>query len=193
MAIYVVKTPAVCGRSRGLGAVFIPIFNFRNAMGVSIPQNPMIYRLTIEAYNDYVEDYNDNAAYYEAETGNPEDSIPRLQKLEDQYLHHEGDPFAYRNDNYTNPGITPLSDYFTLGTGGSAEFALTTTGEQTIETEIAHGFHYADSIVGGAVVKGGAYVNLDYTSGTGSFQTTGVSKETRPSRRWWDIGPPAPP
>lgn len=99
---------------------------------------------------------------------------------EDQYLHHEGDPFAYRNDNYTNPGSRRSATILPWATAGSAEFALTTTGEQTVETEIAHGFHYAASIVGGAVVKGGAYVNLDYTSGTGSFQTTAYPRRQDP-------------
>jgi hypothetical protein len=152
-----------------------------NKMGISIPQNPLIYRLTIDGYNDYVEKYNEQATRYENDqTKYPAGTIPRLKKLEeDPYLHQEGDPFGYRNTDRTNPGITELSDFFTLGTGGgSAEFAFTQEGEQTIETEIAHGFHFHASLVVGAGVKGGAYADLNYTNGTGSFRTTGVSQET---------------
>lgn len=176
-----------------------PIFNYyydvydpvsktwkEDKIGFSVPQKPIIYRLTIDAYNSYVDAYNEQAAAYEAayevahpatETTPP--AIARLKKIDDKRLHHEGDPFNYLNVNDGNVGVEELSDFITLSqSGSSASFALTTEGEKTINQETSHGFHFQMSVVGGAIIKGGAYMGMDYSKGTGSFKSEGDSTET---------------
>lgn len=135
---------------------------------VSVPKSPVYESLTIEGYNEFVVYYN------KLIDENSGDAAAKLQPLADNlYLGSEGNPFGYYRDDISSE-MESLNRYGTLKSlntsAGSNSVEYTITKSEGEEVEIAHGFSFELSVmggfgIGGASAKAGGYVSLDYMRG----------------------------
>ena len=141
----------------------------KGTMQIAVPKAPTYEQLTIEKYNEFV-------AYYNSildESG--ADADARLQTVaDDLYLGNEGNPFGYYREDASGE-LKSLERYGNVmknltTSAGSNSVDFTISKEKGEEVEIAHGFSFELSVVGGfgiggASAKAGGYVSLDYMNG----------------------------
>lgn len=140
-----------------------------NGYTVRVPLAPSYFLLTIDDYNDFVDQFNARVP------GNT------LSKITDADLpaDHIGNPFAYWSDwTQAGQGAANLSNatYTVTATGGSTGSSWNKAASKTESQEIAHGFNYSLTMQGGAEFAvgeawAGGYVNLDYSKSSGSSTT----------------------
>ena len=135
---------------------------------LSVPKAPIYESLTVDDYNAFVEYYNNLI------DENSGDAEAKLQPLaDDLYLGNEGNPFGYYRDDVSGelPSLNRygmLKNLTTSGGSNSVEYSITKSEGE--EVEIAHGFSFELSVmggfgIGGASAKAGGYVSLDYMRG----------------------------
>ena len=135
---------------------------------LSVPKAPVYESLTIDDYNEFVTYYN---KLIDESSG---DAEAKLQPLADNlYLGNEGNPFGYYRDDVSGelPSLNRygmLKNLTTSGGSNSVEYSITKAESE--EVEIAHGFSFELSVmggfgIGGASAKAGGYVSLDYMHG----------------------------
>lgn len=135
---------------------------------LSVPKAPIYESLTVDDYNEFVEYYN------KLIDENSGDSKAKLQPLADTlYLGNEGNPLGYYRDDVSGE-LPSLNRYGMLKnltvSGGSNSVEYSITKSEGEEVEIAHGFSFELSVmggfgIGGASAKAGGYVSLDYMRG----------------------------
>ena len=135
---------------------------------VSVPKAPVYEQHTVDWYNDFVEYYNGILEKSSA------DDEAKLQPLADNlYLGSEGDPFGYYRDDASGQlgGLKKYGMLKNLTTGaGSNSVEYSVSKSEGEQIEIAHGFSFELSVmggfgIGGASAKAGGYVSLDYMNG----------------------------
>ncbi len=151
----------------------------KTAMQTAIPQGPVYEQLSVDAYNEFVDIYND----YMAEWNDPDD-YHKLYKIDTEanYLaENEGNPYGY----YSNaggwsalPDGQPISKAGTaLGTnGGINKVAWTKENTETYETTMSHGFYFSFTFTYGFPGQAhGVSTSLEYSHGKGRASTTGTA------------------
>ncbi|MBR3227218.1 MAG: fibronectin type III domain-containing protein [Erysipelotrichaceae bacterium] len=164
-----------------------------NFIEVSFPGKSAIMPMSVKEYNEFALKYNEEAQRLaeltnaEAEeTIIPEDRIPHLEPIVDQYLGHEGDPYGYMDSSplhdVTILQETPLAS----GVGSSSlSYAWSLEHATGHEESNSHGFSFefqlmfqwhATPHVGMAL---GGHVSLDYmrdySTSTTEAKGTGAS------------------
>jgi len=158
-----------------------------DAYQISVPLEPTFYQMTVEEYNQFVDDF---AAWYKSNYPSSNDSSVLLSKITSEMLpeNSDGDPTAYRTSwdpasmqigtsNVSDNAVSLSKGTKTIGYGGA-----TATSEWTQESSynegvtMNHGFHTSLTVQGGVGAVGneglvGGYVSLDYNHGTGSYKT----------------------
>lgn len=158
-----------------------------NVYQISVPLEPSFYQMTVEEYNQFVDDF---AAWYKSNYPSSSDSSVLLSKITSEMLpeNSDGDPTAYRTSwdpasmqigtsNVSDNAVSLSKGTKTIGYGGA-----TATSEWTQESSynegvtMNHGFHTSLTVQGGVGAVGneglvGGYVSLDYNHGTGSYKT----------------------
>ncbi len=145
---------------------------------VKVPLSQRYFTLTIDDYNDFVEDYNELLDKDGSMDDDEKHELKKIEMGEDMPADHEGVPDHYwKNWGQVQNGMQLSSTSWTLGYGsGAPEFSYSSTGSKTESEEISHGFHYSLTMQGGGEFGvgeawAGGYVNLDYSNSTGSFTT----------------------
>ena len=144
----------------------------QNGYTVRMPLAPTYFLLTIEDYNDFVDQYNAKIASVAGAN--------YLSKITDADLpaDHIGNPFAYWNGwKEAGQGNAQISkSTYTVNTsGGSTSSEWSTSATQTESTETSHGFSYSLTVQFGggldliieAEAWAGGYINLDYSHSSG--------------------------
>lgn len=144
----------------------------QNGYTVRMPLAPTYFLLTIEDYNDFVDQYNAKIASVAGAN--------YLSKITDADLpsDHIGNPFAYWNGwKEAGQGNAQISkSTYTVNTsGGSTSSEWSTSATKTESTETSHGFSYSLTVQFGggldliieAEAWAGGYINLDYSHSSG--------------------------
>ena len=148
-----------------------------NGMNIRVPLSPRYFMLSIDDYNEFVDEYNDMLG-----SGNPFRLI-RIQKGVDLPLDHEGNPDKYWSSwSSAGEGAKQLSKKNTSYSLGYAsgyiacEYEVSVT--ETEAEEVSHGFHFGLTLQlggdGGPIGEAwaGGYVNLDYSHSSGHSTTS---------------------
>ena len=144
-----------------------------NGYSVRVPLSPHYCTLGIDAYNEFVDKFNDMLG------SNYEYRLKKISMGSDLPKDHEGNPDKYWS-NWSKAGSSgkQLSkESYVLGTdGGYIQSTYSTETAKTEGTEVSHGFHYGLTLqFGGEYGVGeawaGGYVNLDYSQSTGHSTT----------------------
>lgn len=152
----------------------------KNMIQYAIPQKPVYFQLSIDEYNDYVDEYNKTADTANAgKQATDPTYIQKLKKVSDSYLSgNEGQPIKYANEWSDVDGINLSKSTIALGYNGtSATNEWTTSDAYTEGVEMNHGFHFSIALTAGVGALGnkvtiGPYASLDYTRGTSEYSTT---------------------
>ena len=145
-----------------------------NGMSVRVPLTPRYYMLGIDAYNDFVDEFNaflgDKTEYY----------LIKINKSKDLPADHEGNPDKYWTDwSQAGYGAKALTDnYYELcHDDGNSGCEYTVEAAKTEAEEMSHGFHFGLTVQGGGdfgpagEAWAGGYMNLDYRHSTGRSTT----------------------
>jgi putative cell wall-binding protein len=175
----------------------------------TVPLEPVYTKLSVNEYNNFVDYYT---TWYETNITNNsnissslKDSTVLLKKLDSTNPvlpdDNEGNPSAYR-DSWTprTIGTSAISDQaeslskgqYTLDhSAGSTTSDWSVESSSTKSITFNHGFHFSLTVQGGVqnVFAAGAYANLDYSHGAGSYNTT--TKAAEASGTVGDIDSPA--
>jgi len=171
-------------------------YNTDNVYQVTVPLEPVYTKLSVDEYNQFVDDYT---AWYNNKFPNASDEqksvlLKRLDSNGTSVSEHsflpeddEGNPEAYRNDwnkrDYTL-GTLNVSDNarslskgeYSLGhSGGSTTSEWSVQSDSTKTITFNHGFHFSLTVQGGFEASQGAlaggYASLDYNHGAGHYTT----------------------
>ena len=149
-----------------------------NTLTLSVPGPAAHQVLSVERYNAFVDYYNsyfaDKAAHASPRIT---ENIPHLDKITDQYLMHEGDPFNYRKTS--NSGYKLLQSNPQSMSVGSSSAGFDYSQEQSFSSgeSMSHGFSFELTITFGLNIPGfvestaGGYTSLEYMHGN-SVTTT---------------------
>ncbi len=151
-----------------------------NGMNVRVPLTPKYYTLSVDDYNEFVDEYNALLK--------PQDpyALKKIVKGKDLPKNHEGNPANYwKSWSSAGKDGTKLSksDYSLSYSSGHMSCEYEAEAEKTESEEIAHGFHFGLTVQAGAnFVVGeawaGGYANVDYNSSTGHSTTTVDTKKS---------------
>ncbi len=145
-----------------------------NGMNVRVPLTPRYYTLTIDKYNEFVNEYNKVVG------SNSDNALVAIKMGTDLPDNHEGNPDCYWS-SYTaagNGGTKLSDDDYSLSYGSgymASEYSV--TQEKKESEEVSHGFHFGLTMQGGGdflvgEAWAGAYANMDFGSSTGTSKTT---------------------
>ena len=154
-----------------------------NSYTVTVPAEPVYRIMSIDEYNDAVDEYN---AYIDSLSGTPKANKLKKITYGSNYVDAvlpdaEGNPYIYQEWTKYNR-IDDLSNGARFSTGiagGTTETEYNYSTGTSHSTEMAHGFNFSLTLQGGGKVGndvelwGGGYVNLDYSHSTG--QTVSIS------------------
>ncbi len=154
-----------------------------NSYTVTVPAEPVYRVMSIDEYNDAVDEYN---AYIDSLSGTPKANKLKKITYGSNYVDAvlpdaEGNPYIYQEWTKYNR-IDDLSNGARFSTGiagGTTETEYNYSTGTSHSTEMAHGFNFSLTLQGGGKVGndvelwGGGYVNLDYSHSTG--QTVSIS------------------
>ncbi|MCR5267440.1 MAG: InlB B-repeat-containing protein, partial [Lachnospiraceae bacterium] len=153
-----------------------------NGMHVKVPAGSVYCQISVEAYNNFVDEYNAQFGdRIDTATNVPlveEYGLEKIDLGEDLPKDHEGNPDNYWTNWNVKPGLEKLSDSNELSTnGGAASFSDDEETISTETTEMSHGFHFGLTILGGGKYGvgetwAGGYTNLDYRSSSGYSKIT---------------------
>ncbi|MCR5792196.1 MAG: InlB B-repeat-containing protein, partial [Lachnospiraceae bacterium] len=144
----------------------------QNAHTIRVSLAPVYFQMGIDEYNEFVDQYNTRVG----ET---------LYKITDKDLpsDNEGNPYKYRNIEWSNSEPQLSAGQYQLGySGGAAIGAWSSSASSTLSREMSHGFTFSLTVQGGGSLAGsvegwaGGYVNLDYSKSTGNSTSKGSTK-----------------
>ena len=151
-----------------------------NGYSVRVPLSARYFMLSIDDYNDFVDEYNRYA-----EQAGEEDRLYKIVEGSDLPAGHEGIPDNYWEvDSQAGHGGKELSGTTQLGySGGYASYDRTESSESTESESTQHGFHFGLTIQAGSDYPGGeawagGYTNLDYGHSTG-YSTSKMSAKSQ--------------
>lgn len=154
-----------------------------DATGITIPQQPSYIQLSLDDYNAFVDYYNAIANAKNAE--NPDQvQIKTLNKLEDDYLGNEGNPWGYRN-SWMGTAATSLSKTtYSLGhASGQTTSTYSYQGSETTGFEESNGYQLSLTVQMGASAAGneawaGIAADFAASKGYGEYTTVANGQET---------------
>ena len=151
-----------------------------NGMNVRVPLTPRYYTLTVDKYNEFVNQYNNIVGK------DSNDSLVPIKMGTDLPYDHEGNPDNYWSScavaGETGKKLSAEDYSLSYGSGYMAsEYSV--TEEKKEAEEVAHGFHFGLTLQGGGdflvgEAWAGLYTNLDYSSSTGTSKTTLNTKKS---------------
>ncbi len=145
-----------------------------NVTYLSIPQEPVYESMSIDKYNQFVDDYN-----LYMSTNSPSLSwheLHKIDKAENWMDNNEGNPYAYNQLGWSYSSINAKQiskSPITLGTNNAVNTVEWSESNAVTEsTEISHGFYFSCSALFGVEqAKVGVTYSLDYAHGSGSSTT----------------------
>jgi uncharacterized repeat protein (TIGR02543 family) len=164
-----------------------------NAYQFTVPLKPVYTKLSVDEYNQFVDYYD---AWYKTNITDSADAVQKdpsvlLKKMSTELLpdNNEGNPSAYRSDwskHSVGSGTDAVSDnamslskgeYALNHSGGSTTSEWSVESSDTESITFEHGFHFSLTVQTGPklLLSGfglGAYANLDYSHGSGHYNTT---------------------
>ncbi len=161
-----------------------------NAVGLAFPQQPSYVQWSLDDYNTFVDYYNAYAA--DLNRANPDKlQIQLLNRLEDDYLGNEGNPWGYRSSWTGTDAVSLSKTNYSLGhAGGQTTSAYSYLGSETTGFENSNGYRLSLSVQGGSSVGGNeawAGVAMQFASSEGYGEYTTVAKGTETSGTVFDI------
>ena len=152
-------------------------------MQFSMPKEPVWEQMSIDKYNQFVQDYNAKMETGKDPDGNKIKYFPLVEISQensnaDWLEGNEGNPYAYNHTGWSNESIRAeqiSKSAYSLGTSGGGVSESWSEGDST-NTEETHGcgFYVSGSIAFGvAKIGGGAEGNFDYTRNWGSAECNG--------------------
>lgn len=161
------------------------------AVTYSVPQQATYYQLSVDDYNTFVDEYNAKANTYNE---NKEDlaatkKIALLNKLTDEYLGNEGNPYGYRSNwNSVDEEVTTQlsQSRYALAYNGSTTGSVFSKGsEDTFTTETSNTFSTSASLsigwkdpVSGVGATVGVTSSSEAATSSGQYTTAGSEEET---------------
>ncbi|MBR0087059.1 MAG: N-acetylmuramoyl-L-alanine amidase family protein [Lachnospiraceae bacterium] len=145
-----------------------------NGINVRVPMTPRYYTLSIEDYNEFVDEYNKQLGKYVNTCG-----LNKIQEGVDMPMDHEGNPSNYWSSwasaGTTGKRLSP-THYSFSHSGGSMDCGVSAEFQETETDVTSHGFHFGLTIqLGGNYLAGeawaGGYANLNYSHSTGHSTT----------------------
>ena len=158
-------------------------FDADHALTIAVPGVAAYQVLPVDDYNDFVDYYNTyNAERAAAATPRITTGIPRLEKITDPYLQHEGDPLRYRKT--TDAGYKLLQTQPQSLSIGSSSTGFDYSKEAAFSTteSMSHGFSFELTITFGLNIPGfvesgaGGYTSLEYMHGNSVTRTRANGK-----------------
>jgi uncharacterized repeat protein (TIGR02543 family) len=159
-------------------------YDSSNYYQFTVPLKPVYTKLSVNEYNNFVDYYDD---WYQKNTTKTDPSV-LLNKMSTELLpdNNEGNPTVYRSDwsersvgsgtNAVTDNAMSLSkgEYTLDHSGGSTTSDWAVQSDSTKSITFQHGFHFSLTLQGGMkdVYAVGGYANLDYSHGSGYYNTT---------------------
>ncbi len=169
-----------------------------NILSCAFPSAPVYSTLTIDDYNKFAEYYNIiaqekfNAEQDRRASENEEplkkENLPHLDKIDDPYLGHAGDPDSYMKENVGGVEVLQSSPNEVVVGDGKSSFSFEKEHSKSEEETMGHGFSFDFSILFGPEAHGfkwrlGLTTSLDFmrtfgvtiTNGTGTGAACTIS------------------
>lgn len=143
----------------------------KDSFAVSVPLAPLNTQISVDAYNNFVQVYNEHA----------EGNHRKLNPLTQSYLFdNEGNPWKYQN-SWGSDGVSFSKSGNVLGTdGGAAGVEYAESSSVTNGTTTSEGFHFGMSAQAGfgvlAEFWAGVYGEFDSETAIGSYTTNAVER-----------------